>query len=741
MLSRQVYCYILLLTINLIALLAPRLTENSYAVTPESFKSFLGVSFMLFMLLLWFFQSNNKNVITMAKTNFYYPVIGFLLWCTLSLIWAFNTEQSLLAIAQYSSMAIAMFLIINTIEKDEEIKIFFIILLVCSLLVATLGLLQVYFPDNNGIQTFIRQAVKPGSTFGNKNMAIHYIVLSIPISLILFLQAVRISRILFYIFIFTIQIWFLVMSSTRAGWLATIIVVVALMVFLLFDFFNNKQNPLNIDYKNGKKNKITKPAILITSLIITFFLINLSPNGFSFQNTENIQNRFSDISLSSIEKKGTSAYVRIPGWLNTLVLIKDNFIRGVGVNNWETYYPLYYDSLKKDQIFNEVVRMQRLHNTYLEMFASVGFIGYVFLIALLVLIINTSFKILYDANYKNRYFILAMILSMTGFSVTAIFSFPIRVYSPGLFVLAFIGIIANYYFRHNSPIRPKIKPKQIENKLILPNKNYFILSNRFIMPSRILLFVLFIFMSVICFWWIKAEHYYHTSLLFEATQPKKTLEYANLSIENNPINTRALVLLGNSYLRNNNPKEAIKNLEKSLKYNPFQTPPLLNLAVAYQNIGDKDNFFKTLEKLIKVDPRSFKGNYLLTQHYIDSKDQKNMKKYYERTKESYLYFAGRSQFGPYNDLMKLLADSFKDYDFLKKFYQTVINYYSNNDNHKAESYKNIGLLYYNYPKDGIDQAKSAAYFKKAIELNPNISDNGKLKLIIKHYQSQATQSK
>lgn len=71
---------------------------------------------------------------------------------------------------------------------------------------------------------------------------------------------------------------------------------------------------------------------------------------------------------------------RIPAWLNTLEMIKDHFLMGVGVGNWEQAYPLYYDEVAKDLIFNEKTRLQRLHNSYLEMFANVGLIGYGFLL-------------------------------------------------------------------------------------------------------------------------------------------------------------------------------------------------------------------------------------------------------------------------------------------------------------------------------------------------------------------------
>ncbi|WP_201341586.1 O-antigen ligase family protein [Abyssogena phaseoliformis symbiont] len=100
---------------------------------------------------------------------------------------------------------------------------------------------------------------------------------------------------------------------------------------------------------------------------------------------------------------------RIPTWLNTLGMIKDHFlIWGAGVGNWEQVYPLYYDEVAKALIFNGKTRLQRLHNSYLEMFTNVGLIGYGFLLWLVALTVKSAYSLLNKAGLLTCYLCLAL---------------------------------------------------------------------------------------------------------------------------------------------------------------------------------------------------------------------------------------------------------------------------------------------------------------------------------------------
>ena len=176
----------------------------------------------------------------------------------------------------------------------------------------------------------------------------------------------------------------------------------------------------------------------------------------------------------------------------------------------------------------------------------------------------------------------------------------------------------------------------------------------------------------------------------------------------------------------------IEAMEKSLKYSSNQTPSLINLAIAYQNIGNAPKLLETLNRLIEVDPRSFRGNYMLAQYYI-GKDEQKARFYFQKVKDSFLYFAGRYGFGPYEDFTETLAYHYKDYNFLVKFYNKVLEYRKDNGNY----YKNLGLIYYNQnPRPASQTIKVIELFKTALKLNPNIEQATQLKQIVQNLENE-----
>jgi O-Antigen ligase. len=50
--------------------------------------------------------------------------------------------------------------------------------------------------------------------------------------------------------------------------------------------------------------------------------------------------------IQSLDYK-SSMNARLPAWKNTLVMIEDNLLIGVGVGQWSETYPLYYGQNRK----------------------------------------------------------------------------------------------------------------------------------------------------------------------------------------------------------------------------------------------------------------------------------------------------------------------------------------------------------------------------------------------------------
>ncbi|WP_201341587.1 hypothetical protein [Abyssogena phaseoliformis symbiont] len=61
-----------------------------------------------------------------------------------------------------------------------------------------IGLIQYYFPNHIEIQSSIRQAIPTASTFGNKNMAAYFLMMTLPLALVFMLYENKVKKIVFY---------------------------------------------------------------------------------------------------------------------------------------------------------------------------------------------------------------------------------------------------------------------------------------------------------------------------------------------------------------------------------------------------------------------------------------------------------------------------------------------------------------------------------------------------------------
>lgn len=649
--SIQHLSFLFVIAIAILPLLSPGLQQGSFAVEPETYKTAIAVGGSGVFLLMWLLSQPLNSAIRIVKTSFYLPILAFLIWNIVSFYWLVDVEAGLLATTQYISMSIGFFLALDICYKDESnVKKILKFLVVSGLLVAVLGLLQYYFKDSASIQNFSRQAVNPGSSFGNKNMSSQFLVLVLPISIILLWRAHYLKNVIFFTITSVVMLWFLTHTHTRGGWVAATLQIIFLLSFIVLDYRKNKStNKPQIQTVSGPKvaSVRNKRIIIAIGALVYFLGANYTDRGFS--SDDRFANKVS--SIVSGDDNG-----RLPAWTNTLNLIKDNLLFGVGSGNWEASYPLYYDSSVDDVIYNERVRLRRLHNSYLEMASNVGLVGFGFLLWLVFLTVRAVSRILLNPESPHRYMVLGMALGLIGFTISAMVSFPLRVYLPGLIVLLYIGIIAAIY--------AKTTKTQVSKKY---TKDINFLHSSDGLPKLLLLpVVIFAFLSVfISYNWLWAGHYHQKSIEYlHAGHNKRAMDLSVSSVQHSPYRAKALGLLGNN-LKNTNIKLAISYLEKSVKYNPNNSLTVLALADSYYQLatqyikkGNTDlaqynynKHFDILKHLTTFDPRNVRGHALLVRYYLQIKQIDKAKASYQQALKWQKYFIGRQYFGPYNGLM------------------------------------------------------------------------------------------
>jgi O-antigen ligase len=581
----------------------------SLVVAPEQFKTFYFSVLIFPMLIVWTLGQGFSSPFLVVKTKFYIPIIMFLAYSAYSLSYAVNVEAGLNLTLQYGIMALIFFLVLNLVKRIDDVIYLINLFILVAVLASVIALVQYYFADSQVVSGFIRQAVAPASTFGNKNMLVHFLVLTLPISIGLAVFSNQRYQIVLYTLASVIMAWILVHTYTRAGWLAAMLQLSLLLVFLWIEYYQHQSNP----FKQNQKIHTQKIIILLSGIMLWFLLINYTDQGWQW-NMVNIAERI------NMESGG-----RIAAWVNSLEMIKDNPWFGVGAGSWQYEYAHYYDRIMPDVVYNENVRLERLHNDFLEMIANFGLVGFSILLLLAGMLIQTVLTLLRHVKEQVRRLSVLLTLALLGFGISAMFSFPLRVLFPGIIVMIYLALIVHF------SLGTSIK--------------HYRLSFGFGKLLTLPLIMLALMLSWNGFNRLMSSHYDGLSVRLSAVNAGSESFFASLrALSYMPDNYQTLFSLARTSFKLGKVKQSIKMLEHVHQLNPRFDQPLLALALAYSEQNEVEKAIDTLKKLIELDPKKVKAHAMMTRLYLKKNDIKNAQKHYYLMLKWQLYFKGRAGF-------------------------------------------------------------------------------------------------
>ena len=650
--------------------------EHIFYSSQSYLKMALGVVGSLVALLLWTLKRSNVSNFNIQYSKILFLFLGFLTWEFISLFWALNVYLGSITLMQHTSFIVVFFLVINIFSK-KDFPMILNVLIIASVLVSVIGLLQYYFDDNVFIRTFFVQKAAPAATFINKNMASHFMVMTLPISLILFLFANKKLHVILYSIAFFIGAWYVLYIQARQAYLAVIVELLVFIVFLGLDFWKNKLHSV------VHRLALRKYKLMIATLVAVLLIVasNFTNQGWATNESAKLD-RFSTI---NVEGGGS----RIPLWINTLEMIKEHPLTGVGVNQWSESYPLYYDRVTKDVAFNEITRLQRVHNEYIETLANVGLIGYSFLLWALFYIVRCVIRSLSDVNNKYRSIVLSATLGMVGFAVVSFFSFPIQSYLP-VFVLIFF-------------IAATVLTARVSSKSSLTFKDKYYI-------SAFIVFGLLLYSTNFIYKLLSTEYYYQKSVAsYNANDFDSGLSYSRIARELAPDSWKNNQMNAVFLMEKNRFKEAVVLLKRANIISPYNTFSLLYLQLSYEALGDYNKQISTLKKILELDVHNVKASSILVRALYKQKKFKEATDEYKRTKLNFEYFKGRSGFGPYHADLAETVLLVGDYKYFGRIYDDLLQ-----RNPSAEDYTVYGIV--EYQRLG-NKNKARRLFLKALELD------------------------
>lgn len=392
---------------------------------PQTLLHYLSLLVYLFFLFLLKRNADEKDTKISVLWIFVnlYIVINILSFIYIK---SFNSYFMQINSIVYSYL---IFCIISKISLQKYLSYILRSFAILSCILCILGCLQFFFDLD-----IIPQAVKPAITFGNRNTASQIIAVLFPVVVYLLQNAISRKELkLFFIYalIVLLNIIFIFVSKTRSS-------LLALVLYLLFLLIAN----ISLIRFHWKK-------VLIVCVV--FFCTFIGVHKF-------LNNEKNMLSTDSFK-------VRTNLWLNSTGIIKDNFLIGVGLNQFKIYYPKYINYKVKDTYFSIKSKPNSPHNEFVQVFAELGIIGFSLFVGLLSISVFYLIK-LYKSKNDNKQLITHLFGVLIIYFVIFNFSFLLRRHIGITFFFIFLGIVNNLYTsKYNTKINLRIN--KIASKLIL----------------------------------------------------------------------------------------------------------------------------------------------------------------------------------------------------------------------------------------------------------------------------------
>lgn len=451
--------------------------------------------------------------------------------------------------------------------KEEKHKLVLIrASMLAALLVSLLGLGEFLLIMDQLDQDKILYTVN--STFEHKNLLATGLLLSLPFSFITFIQ----SKEKFWkgLALLTIGlIFFLILvTQSRAAWLG-------LAGSLFVGFFLLLFSP-------AKRSKIINPKSLISIAVVCCLAIS---GLWTLSSQKDIANnpikRVQAIFTYEDTKNEHTETIkeRFALWKNSVAMIKDYPLLGVGLGQWKIHFPKY--NIKNLRSEQGQVFFQRPHNDYLWVFSEIGILGGLLYLSIFMSIIYAALKVLRQLDFQKNstyWFVFLATLGILAFIVFSTVDFPKERPAHLLWSGLLIALIWQEY-QKILPIKPKLK-----------NSTW----------------ILYILLGTTAFGSFFVTMRLRSELAGkQALQARSQQQYAavlshldhanNWTYQLDPASTPLSWYVGEAHFLMNQPKEALEAFNNANKLHPYHIHTLNNLGATYfalNNLKEAQNYFQ-----------------------------------------------------------------------------------------------------------------------------------------------------
>lgn len=376
--------------------------------------SLLNIISFAYLVKLGLVFNTLKNIIT-DKTVICYA--GFLIICFISILFAKNTNESIVVTIQYLTYLICFISIYSlaNLTSNTFIK-FFIILVSISVFIESWAVvynaIDLVWIQNSD---FTRDNFLLRGFAGNININANSIAIKLLGVYYLLYKSKKKHFVIFSLITIALGYIALFILLSRTAFLSIFLTTIMFLVWM-------------------GKTYLRKSLMIILLMAISFLFVQTSLNS---QNSNEITDRISSITYND---EDDSVNQRLRYYSHAFKSISVNPIFGIGIGNWKLK-SIDYDS--KD--IDGYTVPYHAHNDFLQIAAEIGIIGFIFYLLIFLIPIFNLIKKILKRNLSD--FELIIFLMITSYLIDSSLNFPIARPISHLFI---IFTLVTYILLHNN---------------------------------------------------------------------------------------------------------------------------------------------------------------------------------------------------------------------------------------------------------------------------------------------------
>lgn len=532
--------------------------------------------FLLIAVLFLFFQKQ--------KDSFQFSNKLIIAYCLLPILYCVSIFQSINIVESYYTISkillFSSFLILTTyLFVSGKIKFETILkaLIVFSCFIVVSTILEVIKLRSTGVSVFKESNMYLiTSTFGHKNLLSSAIFMCIPFLCSAFLSlkkswkiAAAVNILFAFLLIFMLQT-----RAVIAGMGLSFLITAFLSLFL---------------FRGQKERKYIRMIGFGAIVVIVCSLF--------------VAVKYSD--KFSLLTKTESMRERVNIWHNTLEMIKEFPLTGVGAGNWQIHFPNYGLTRFYDVNFSiseGLTNFQRPHNDFLWVFSETGIFGFIIYCSIFILSIFYLFKLIRHSSELNQKIIyLLFLFTILGYVFIALIDFPLERMEHQILLGLMLAFITSQYINTFEKSRKKYDVK------------YFL--------------ILLAFTAIFALW-VGVNRFdgeKHSNKLLVAHQRgdwNKMITEGNKAINTfynmDPFSIPIKWYIGFGQFTLGDIPSAKKCFEEAYQIHPYQVHVLNNYATCFEKEGNHNEAIKYFEEMFRISPKFSAGLVNLSGAYYNA---------------------------------------------------------------------------------------------------------------------------